>query len=1250
VSAAPRPLRRLLLLTGCLLVVLAVVLPAGLIAAAVYSSAGLRFIVRHLPEQLGPVRLQIVGVSGTIAHGLKVERVEIDHRLVHLRFEGIEGRVALAPLLLQTIRSPDATVHSALIEVHRRTWPSRPSRPVFLPRWMLISAEHARVDDVVVVVPNGFRLHATNVVGAAVLRRHSIRIFSGEGDLGELHARGFGELRATEPLGMQFHAHIDWTPHGEPAWSVDGAVRGDLNALNVEARALRPLRATVSGQMLDLTEHFHWAGDALVQRLDPRTFGAGDALGMVSAQLALSGDAGHFTGHGRIEPAGLRAGAFETEFAATYARRVVTATRIEVHHGGSGARASGAGTIEFAGGRPRLDLKGSWQDFRWPLAGHEPALVSPAGTFTFTGDLPYRVHAEGSAVVGPLSASAADVDAVLGREGLTVERAELALLGGHASLSGDVDWKPQQRWSVAGRLTGINPSSLRADLPGSLNFTLAASGRGFGSAGDLSVTVGALSGRLRGVHASGGGTLARSAGVWSFDTVRIGLGTTRLALDGRAGDTLDLRFALATSDLNLLAPDARGDLQASGTVRGPRADPAVAATAHGSALAWAGLKLERLDADIAVNPAVPEQPARVDVRLANLSFGARTLQELHFAVSGPLTATAVALDAHAGALALAAHADGAYAHGLFQGQLTALAVKGRDALDLALEHPVGLNASLQRLQVEWLCLAGTPGALCADADWSPAHWSATLMSNQLPLSALTSGMTPAVQYQGTIDALLRLAGGGGAPVTGTLRAQLADAVLSHRLASKKIEHTRIGSGNVTVTATPAQLTAAAVLEEGEIGTIRARLDAQRGAARWQDMPLEGELHAHTADLGLLSLYFPDIDRAQGELTADVGIAGTLGAPGLKGVVKLAGGELDLYQVNLGLRQVGFEAHLTDSGVDFGGSARAGAGEASVSGHLEWRNLAPYGKFHLKGTNLRVADIPEAQIDASPDLDFDVEGRRIEVTGKVVVPYAKIQPRDIVNAVRTSPDMVIVGREEENPAERFEVMSNITLSLGDRVSLDAAGLTGRLTGAVTIRSGYDAITRGSGELSVVGGQYLAYARKLDIQRGRLIFTGGPIDDPGVELRAVKKFPDVTAGVNVRGTLLAPHMSFFSDPPLPQAQVVSLILSGGSYESAQGARPATSASSAALGQGAALLAAQLGSRVGMPDVSLETDPMLNETSLVLGRYLSPRLYVSYGVSLTETLNTFKMRYTLGDHWTVKTEIGTARGADLEYSIQR
>jgi translocation and assembly module TamB len=1239
-------MRRFLILgAACLLVLLFVVVPLTLVSLAVFTEAGLKFVVRHLPEHLGGVRLTIVGVRGTIASGVHADRVEVDHELVHLTFEGIDGRVALAPLLLQTIRTPGGSVHRALIEVKRRTHPSTPGPPIFLPRWLLISVEHGSVDDAVIQVFNGVRLEFTHVSGAAVIRHRTIRVFQAQGMFGDARLDASGELTARDPLGIEGQGRVQWTPAGQPSWSVDGSAKGDLDALRLSAHSLSPFRADFTGEALDLTRQWHIVGKAVVEDFDLRAWGISGPLGIMTARLGVKWDAQGFTGQGAIDSSGLHVGTFEGRFEGSFAGRVLTAKYMELRHPSSGAHASGSGTFTIVPNGPKLDLTGQWQDFRWPLNAREPAVKSAAGSFTLQGQLPdYHVQAQGTASVGDTAASRVEMTGTLGKDGFGIGQADVDLLEGHARVSGAVAWSPRDSWSLSGQMTGINPGALRADLPGSLNFSVAAAGSSFDTRGDLSATVQNLSGKLRGARASGGGSVTRTAGVVGFERVRLAVGGTTLAIDGRAGKTLDLRFTLSSSDLSLLDPAMRGELDASGTLRGTAAEPAIAASAHGRTLGIGGVGIGRLDADIDFNPADAQRPSKIDARLTQLSYGGHALESAALTLTGLPADYRVHAEGHATGLALAADAAGAYAHGLFQGELKALTVKGRDQLDLALEHPVGLTASQQRLHVEWLCLAGTPGALCADSDWSAEHWSATLMSNQLPLSTLTAGMTPAVQYQGTVDLLARAAGGAHVPVTGSLRAQLQDAVLSHALASKKVEHTRIGSGTIAGSATPELVSLTAVLENGDVGTIRGRLDAQRSAARWQDMPLSGALHAETSNLGLLSLYFPDIDRAAGKLHADLNFGGTLGAPLLDGAVQLADGEVDLYQVNLGLRRIALAATLGEKGLDFTGSAQAGAGSAAANGHLEWRNLLPYGKVHLEGTSLRVVDTPEAQIDASPDLAFDVSGRRIEVTGKVAVPFANIAPKDITNAVRASPDEVIVGSEPENPAERFEVMSTITLVLGEKVSVDTSGLTGRLTGSVTIRSGYDAITRASGELSVADGKYLAYARKLDIQRGQLIFSGGPIDDPGVELRAIKEFPDVTAGINVRGTLLQPRMSFFSDPPLPQSQIVSLILSGGSTQGTQ------TASNAALGQGAALLAAQVGSRVGLPDVSLETDPIANETSLVVGRYLSPRLYVSYGVSLTETLNTLKLRYTLGDHWVIKTELGTARGADLVFSVTK
>ena len=385
------------------------------------------------------------------------------------------------------------------------------------------------------------------------------------------------------------------------------------------------------------------------------------------------------------------------------------------------------------------------------------------------------------------------------------------------------------------------------------------------------------------------------------------------------------------------------------------------------------------------------------------------------------------------------------------------------------------------------------------------------------------------------------------------------------------------------------------------------------------------------------------------LTVDVAIGGTLGTPLLNGVLKLADGELDLYQINLALRAANLEARLIDNGFSFRGSAKSGDGTLEANGKLTWRDGQPVGNLELKGQDLLVINVPEARVTASPDLEFRVDGRALEATGTVTVPYARIAPADLTGAVVSSSDERIVGAPVVDPKDSFQVTSNIKLVLGERVEIDTFGLSGRLAGAITAQTTPDGTSRGSGELGVTEGKYAALGRRLDIERGRLIFAGGLLADPGIDIRATKEFPDVKAGVNVRGTLREPRMTFFSEPSLPQSQIVSLILAGGSLESAQDSQRGGAGRNALLAQGGAILAQQLGSRVGIEDVGIE-QTLDNETSLVLGKYLSPRLYVSYGISLAEAINTLKMRYTLNDKWTIKTESGREQSAEIVYTIER
>jgi translocation and assembly module TamB len=1239
-------MRRLLILIAGILILIAVAVPAAAVYYLVFTQSGFEFIVSRIPHQVAGVGIEIVNAGGTVARGIHVEQLDIDHHLVHLTFKNIRARVELTPLLLQTIRTKGASIESATVEIKRRKKPPIKSTPFFLPRWLIISADHTRIGSLNLAVYNGAHLEATDLYASGIARHRKVRFYEVGMQMGTLRVDGSGQMFAEDPLRFDMQTKINWTPQDQPAWSVDAVSKGDLNILGVTAHTLAPFRSDFTGQALNLTGQWHWQGNAIVHDLDVTAWGGNKILGLLSGQVALKGNNNGFAAHGPLDSAGLKVGTFDTEFEGAYSNHVLWAKHIGITHHASGAHVSSGGTIEVVKNGPRLDLRGTWHDFRWPLTAKIVPFHSSSGEFTLGGTWPYAVHATGVAQARDLPPMPTTIDGSLAKDRFTFTKGDVDLYGGHATLSGETIWAPGDSWAFAGHVSDVNPALIRTDLPGKLSFNIATQGQGFDGNGDFSVDVHDISGRLRGVPASGGGRVLRTGTTWQFDKLRVGLGATNLAMDGHLNDTFDLRFALTAKDLSLLAPDSRGQLEGNGTIRGTLREPTIAANIHGNGIQHEGITVQDIDADIDFDPN-PQYESKVDARIHNFVYKERKLDNLTFKLNGRSSNYEVRLDAKALGMSMAAMANGPFNNGAWQGQLRSMDIVGTESLRLKLERPGGILVSADEVRADWMCVVGQPGSMCADGEWNPGQWNATFNAKQMPLATFTAGLTHAVDYSGQINFLARFSGAGQEPPQGTVRIDLTDAELSHKLSSGRIDHSKIGSGFITVNANRAALSGEVRLESGDVGTIKGTLVAQRTADNWQAMPVQGELHAHTDQLGLVTLYVPDIDRASGHLDGDMKIAGTLGTPLVDGNLKISDGEIDYYQVNMGLRQLAFDAKLTDNGVDFKGSTRIGSGIANASGRLEWRNSLPYGKVNVEGTNLRVTDVPEAQIDASPKLEFNINGRRIEVVGAVKVPYAKIAPADLTGAVRSSSDEVIVGQEETDPSKRFEVVSTIALSLADHVSIDTTGLTGRLTGNITVRSGYDEVTSATGELNIEQGKYSAYARKLDIQRGRLIFTGGPIGNPGIDIRAIKEFPDVTAGVNVRGTLLQPRLSFFSDPSLTQSQIVSLILAGGSLESAQNRQPG--AGNEMLAQGGAILAQQLGSHVGIEDVSIEQD-LTNETSLVLGRYLSPRLYVSYGIALTQQLNVLKLRYSLGDRWTMKTEVGTATGADLVYTIQR
>jgi translocation and assembly module TamB len=408
------------------------------------------------------------------------------------------------------------------------------------------------------------------------------------------------------------------------------------------------------------------------------------------------------------------------QFEGGFAHHVLTAKSMEARHVASGARARGAGTIAVVDHGPRLDLKGSWEQFRWPLPGRDPVVRSAAGTFTLEGILPYRVHVDGDMRALDLPSMPVDVDGTLDKDSFAFRRAEVDLYGGHTSASGKVTWGREETYEVSGHASGIDPAQLRADLPGSLSFDYNVSGRGFDTRGTLNAAFSALTGKLRGAPASGSGAFTHAGKTWSFNALRVALGSTTLALDGQIDERLNLRFALSAQDLSLVSPGSRGRIKASGTLGGTLSDPAVVGVAHAVGVDYEGIKFEAADSDVDFEPDAPTKESKIDARLHGLSYGEHTLEAATFTLSGPPSDYLVHVTANAPGIAASAQAHGTYAHEIFQGQLTALSLNGSESLHLTLERPVDLLASLDHARLQWVCLVGTPGSVCADAEWRPS--------------------------------------------------------------------------------------------------------------------------------------------------------------------------------------------------------------------------------------------------------------------------------------------------------------------------------------------------------------------------------------------------------------------------------------------------------------------------------------------------------------------------------------------------
>jgi translocation and assembly module TamB len=223
-----------------------------------------------------------------------------------------------------------------------------------------------------------------------------------------------------------------------------------------------------------------------------------------------------------------------------------------------------------------------------------------------------------------------------------------------------------------------------------------------------------------------------------------------------------------------------------------------------------------------------------------------------------------------------------------------------------------------------------------------------------------------------------------------------------------------------------------------------------------------------------------------------------------------------------------------------------------------------------------------------------------------------------------------------------------------VNLTGFGLQAQVDGQLDVRERPGTDTVGSGTVRV-SGKYKAYGQDLTIQEGELLYANTPLDNPRLRIEATRTVDEVVAGLRVRGSAQAPELTVFSDPPMGQANALSYIVAGKPLEdigSGEGEGDAVQAATRSLGAAAGgLLAKNVGRRLGADELSVKDDEMIGGAALTVGQYLSPRVYLSYGVGLFEPGEVVTLRYKINSDLSVQAQRGPEdTRAGIEYRRQK
>ncbi|WP_085676957.1 MULTISPECIES: translocation/assembly module TamB domain-containing protein [unclassified Pseudomonas] len=886
----------------------------------------------------------------------------------------------------------------------------------------------------------------------------------------------------------------------------------------------------------------------------------------------------------------------------------------------------------------KADAQLDWQDFPWlrlypletppqvTLKRFNAQVQYHDGTYqgTFNGDLD-----------GPAGAFtlASPFEGDLGQ----VRLPQLALTAGQGKAAGSVALRfaDTLAWDVDLQLSALDPAYWLAELPGTLAGPLRSKGELKGEQLSLDARLD-LKGRLRGqpavlkVEAQGAGQN------WTLGALAVQLGDNRINGSGSLQQRLAGRVDLDLPRLGQLWPrlqgQAKGRLDVSGTLSAPQGS----LTLQGLQLAQEENRIQRLDLDARLDSA---QRGLLELKANGIRLGDTVLGTLQANGKGDIRQQALTLALDGPQLKLDLGLDGQLNKGDWRGRLASGRIQA-GGQDWQLQAP----ARLQRLASGQMdfgahCWRSGQASLCGEDQRLAPEPRLRYHLKQFPLDSLAQWLPKDFAWQGMLNADVNLDIPASGP-KGSVRVDASGGTLRIRDKGRWIDFP-YQALRLDSTLAPRRVDTRLDFRGERLGelSLNTRLDPLG-----KNKPLSGDFRLVGLDLSIARPFLPMVERLAGQLSGSGRLSGTLLAPQVNGSLMLSGGEVSGAELPVSLQDLSLQALIAGEQVQLNGGWRSGqAGRGQLNGHLTWGQALGMD-LRLQGQQLPVTVEPYATLEVAPDLNLRLIDDKLAVTGKVLVPKGKIVVRELPpSTVKVSDDTVIVGHQTEAGKPPMAMAMDIDVVVGqDKLSFSGFGLTANLLGHVHIGDNMD--TRG--ELSLADGRYRAYGQRLTIRRARLLFAG-PIDQPYLDIEAIRKVDDVIAGIRLSGSAEQPTTNVFSEPAMSQEQALSYLVLGRPLGTSGEDNNMLAEAALGLGlAGSAGITGSLASGLGIDDFQLDTEGSGNSTSVVASGNLTEKLSLRYGVGVFEPANTIALRYKLSKKVYLEAASGLASSLDIFY----